>query len=269
VKSVNLGTILDVSDKNGSWLKVQLADEQIGWVSKTNSTDFSDSKRKEIYQKIVGKYFKNEGMDFKTASEVFNFLKTVQAKDGNKNLSADLTFKRLLALRAALKAIPFEKGEQNPYKSFLEANEKEVVYSDPSAQWFVRSELFWELQSKSANQPIGEEIAWVAAQNPLPGECEGYINCYLFMLRATDGEYLNFYPDGKYSRKALQNVADLLAPIVADSKEKTVYSAPADISDRAEFNRLLTELRAIISKSPQVEKTKPLQQIKQIGEGFR
>lgn len=267
LKTLNLGTILNVSEKSGSWLKVQFAGEQTGWISKTITTDFSDAKRGEIYQQIVAKRFKNEGMDFRAASETFDFLKTAQAN--SKNLPADLAFKRLLALRAALKAIPFDKAEQNPYKSFLKTNEKEIVYSEPSAQWFARSELFWELHGKSAGQPISEEIAWQAAQNPLPGECEGYVNCYLFLLRNTNGEYLNFYPDGKYSRKALQNVADLLAPIAADAKEKTVYNAPADISDRAEFNRLLTELRAIISKSPQVEKARPLQQIKQIGEGYR
>jgi hypothetical protein len=48
-----------------------------------------------------------------------------------------------------------------------------------------------------------------------------------------------------------------------------MYSGPSDISDRAEFNKYLTELRAIISKSPFTEKSRPLQQIKQLGEAYR
>jgi hypothetical protein len=89
------------------------------------------------------------------------------------------------------------------------------------------------------------------------------------MLRATDGEYLNFYPNGKYSKKALANITNLLEPIIADLGGKSVYAPPTDISDRAEFNRFLTELRTIISKMPDVDKTKTLQQINQLGEGYK
>jgi hypothetical protein len=168
-----------------------------------------------------------------------------------------------------MKAVPFGKSEQSPYKTFLRAHDKEVVYSEPSGEWYVRSDLFWELHNKFTELPIAEEIAWEAAKNPIPGECEGYINCYLYLLRATDGEYLNFYPSGKYSKKALSNITNLLEPMIADLNAKTVYTPPSDISDRAEFNRFLTELRTIISKMPDVDKAKTLRQINQLGEGYK
>ncbi len=81
-------------------------------------TDFSDSKRAEIYQKIVGKYYKNEGMDFKTASEIFDFLKTAQTKDGGRNFPVELAYKRNRFQRGAKKAIPFNKGEQKSIQRF-------------------------------------------------------------------------------------------------------------------------------------------------------
>jgi hypothetical protein len=80
---------------------------------------------------------------------------------------------------------------------------------------------------------------------------------------------LNFYPAGKFSRKSLTDLGGFLEPMVADSREKSVYTGPADISDRADFNKLLTELRTIISKVPYSEKAKPLGQIKQLGEAYR
>ena len=115
----------------------------------------------------------------------------------------------------------------------------------------------------------GEKIAWEAAKNPLPGECEGYVNCYLFMLRMTDGEYLNFYPNGEHASEALRNIIQLLEPIASDANAKKVYNDPTDVSDRAEFNSLITELRVIVSRLPNTEKEKAQQQLKKIAEGFK
>src|SRR5262249_35507142 len=157
------------------------------------------------------------------------------------------------------------------YKDFLNLHKKDVVYSEPAGEWYVRSELFWNLHKKYATASSAEDIAWAATQNPLPGECEGYVNCYLFMLRETDGQYLNLYPSGKHAEQSLKNIKDLLAPIVDDLAEKKIYTGPTDVSDRAEFNRLLAELRTIVSKLPfsETEKQKTIQQINQIAEGYR
>lgn len=268
VSIVKVGTILPVREENSIWYRVRLDDDRSGWISKQTANDFDEEKRAEIYRRIADKYYKSK-LDFGNAAEVFDFLSAAAAAVKERDAQADLSFRRLVALSQALKSVPFGKADENPYKNFLAANEKEVVYSDPSGEWLVRSDIFWETHARFKDAPAGEEIAWLAAQNALPGECEGYLNCYIYLLRVTDGEYLNFYPSGKYARKSLQNIASLLDPIVADLKGKTVYSAATDISDRAEFNRLLTELRTIISKVPLVEKAKPLQQINQIGEGFR
>ena len=266
---VKIGKTLPVAEKNVAWYRVEYADGKRGWISKTTVKSYETESRDEIYREIADKYSANETLDFATASEVSEFLRTAQALVKKDALKADLGFKRLQILAAAMRAVPFGKDEQPPYKNFLRAHEKEVVYSEPSGQWLVRSELFWELHAKFTRLPIAEEIAWAAAQNPIPGECEGYVNCYLYALRATDGEYLNFYPNGKYSKKALTNITNLFEPMVTDLTEKSVYTPPSDISDRAEFNRFLTELRTIISKMPSIEKNKALQQISFLGDGYK
>ncbi len=268
VSTADIGKTFTALEENSDWYKIRLENNRSGWISKSVAADFEEEKRAEIYRKILAKYFdKNTKLDFATAAQIAEFLKTdVAAK---KIDAADLSFKRLLALSAALRAVPAERAAQNPYKDFLKANEKEIVYSDSSGEWLVRSDIFWELQNQSKDTALGEEIAWTAAQNPLPGECEGYVNCYIYLLRVTEGEYLNYYPAGKYAKKSVQNITNLLDPIVADLKEKKIYANATDISDRAEFNRLLTELRTIISKVPFVEKARAIQQINQIGEGFR
>lgn len=266
---VKLGKTLPVAERNAAWYRVEYAEGKSGWISKTIVKNYETANRDEIYREIAEKYSKTKSLDVATASEVLEFLRTAQALVKKDTLKADLGLKRLHVLNATLKTIPFGKSEQSPYKTFIKANEKDIVYSDPSGEWYVRSDLFWELHGKYTALAVAEDIAWAAAQNPIPGECEGYINCNLYQIRSTDGEYLNFYPNGKYSKTALKNITDLLSVMVADVNNKAVFMPPSDISDRAEFNRFLTELRTIISKIPDVEKAKALQQINQLGEGYK
>lgn len=269
IQFAKLGTIFPIAGQNDKWYEVKLNSDKTGFISKTVSQAFTNAKRGEIYQKLADKYLKQTSIDFTTASQTFDFLTSASKEIKTDKTLADLQFKRLQALSMTLKKLPFGKQDQSPYKEFLKASEKEIVYSEPAGQWYVNSSGFWDLHEKYKSLPIGEEIAWQAAQNPIPGECEGYINCYLYLLRVTDAEYLNFYPNGKYSRQALRNVTNLLEPIAADATEKAVYTSANDTSDRADFNRYLTELRAIIAKTPFIEKSKPLTQIKQIAEGHR
>lgn len=267
--AVKLGKILPVVKKGSAFYQVEYEGGKDGWISTTYTRDFDADKRESLYREIGDKYLKTKTFDFANAAEVTDFLRTAQALVKTDEGRADLGFKRLRFIAAALKAIPYGKGGQFPYKTFIKANERDIVYSEPSAEWYVRAESLWDLHEKFTALPLAEEIAWAAANTTIPGECEGYINCYLYNIRATDGEYLNFYPNGKYAQKALTDIGNYLEPFVADIKEKTVYTPPTDISDRAEFNRFLTEIRAIVSKVPNIEKNKILKQINDLGEGYK
>ncbi len=267
--TLRLGKILPVVKRGSSFYQIEYENGKQGWVSTTYTRDFNADKREAVYQEIGDKYLKTQKFDYSNAAEVTEFLRTSQAFVKTDAARADLAYKRLQFIAAALKAIPDGKGEQFPYKTFIKANEKDIVYSEPSAEWYVRDESLWDLQRKYNALPVAEEIAWTAANTPIPGECEGYINCYLYNIRSKDGEYLSIYPNGKYAQQALTNISRYLDPFVADIKEKTVYKSPSDISDRAEFNRFLTELRAIVSKTPNIEKNKILKQINDLGEGYK
>jgi hypothetical protein len=164
-------------------------------------------------------------------------------------------FTRLKTLQAALAKIPMEKQEKEPHKSFLRKNENDITYSEPSGQWYLRSDRFWELLDKNSSLPIAEDIAWTAAQNPIPGECEGYINCYVYIVTVTDGRYLSYYPNGKHSKQALSAIVERLEPLAADDSQ---YDGPTEVSDRAELQKTLAELRNQISGSNNDDKAKAL-----------
>ncbi len=261
----DIGTVFTVTEETAEWSKVKLSGEREGWISKTITENFSAANKRKIYESIADKYLARKNLDFLTAANTYYFLK----KAGDETASAELELKSYKMLEKVLQLIPFDNLNDSPYKNFTDKNDNEIVYSEPAGQWIVNANRLWQLHAKNKNKPIGEEIAWQAAQTSLPGECEGYINCHIYVLRVTDGEYLNFYPSGKYSREALLNITNFLEPINQDSAQKTVYDGPYDISDRAELNKHLAELRTIVSKTPYIEKQKTISQINRIAEAFR
>ena len=270
--TVKLGTVLDASQKNQSWYKVQFSDgakTSVGWIPASAVGNLDAANKAQTYNLIANRYYKPDGMDFATSSALYESLTRNQSDFENADSTADLQLKRLLALRAALKEIPAGGKDSAPYREFVKAHDKEIVYSEPSGQYLVASNLFWDLHKQHKDSALADQIAWEAAQNPLPGECEGYVNCRLFYGRMTSGEYLNLHPTGKHNLEALNNLTSILNPIVADLGAKSIYNGPTDVTDRAEFNNLLAELRTIVSRLPLTEKEKTLQQLKKIAEGFR
>ncbi len=273
LKELKVGTRLPKLEENGGWYKVELEPEteaasaKTGWISKTISSEFDAGNADAAFQQIADKYLARKSLTFTEASQIIEFLSTAADDAKTYEVGGDLRLKRLLGLSNAIASI--KQSERSPYKEFLENYNNEVIYHEPAGRWIVRSERFWELHNRYKNYKVGEEIAWQAGKNPLPGECEGYIVCHVNYLRVTNGEYLNFYPSGKHAKEALDDITNLLDPIVADLPAKTNYITASDITDRAEFNKILSELRTIISKTPFVEKSKTLLQIAKIAEGHR
>jgi len=187
-----------------------------------------------------------------------------------KTSAASKEYKRLVALSAALKKIPMDKQDKEPHRSFLKKNDKDIVYSDPSAEWYVRSDRFWDLFKKYESLAIADQIAWTAADNPLPGECEGYVNCYLYNLRSTYGEYLMVKPKGAYSKKAARSIVKYLGYIADDiASAKKNYDGPTEASDRSEFAKMIEELREILTKVSNPDATKARNQLKLIEDAFK
>jgi hypothetical protein len=271
VSNVKLGTVLKVTEKNPAWYRVQYSANgttSTGWISANAVNDLNASGKTELYRQIVERNYKPQ-MDFETASEFYDFLSNVGGELEVSDKTAEIELKRLLALRSALRTIPADKRGTAPYSVFIKNREREIVYNEPKGEWLVVSNEFWNLHTKYKKSAVADTIAWEAANNPLPGECEGYVNCYLFDMRMRFGEYLNLHPNGTRAGEALRNMTDYLSPIVADVQQKTVYSGPTDVTDRAEFNNLIAELRTIVARLKFVEKEQTLQQLRTIAEAYR
>ncbi len=189
---------------------------------------------------------------------------------GSAKATAAAEFKRLVLLKTALEKIPMDKLNREPHKSFIRKNRRDIVYSDPAGQWFVRSDRFWDLSAKYRRLPIADDIAWAAADNPRPGECEGYLNCYVYNIRETYGQYLSLYPEGKNAPKALAAIIEGFDYIVQDlNGKKGTYEGPVDAADRAGLAKVIAEMRVILSKVNAAERSKVISQLDTIGDAFK
>ena len=124
---------------------------------------------------------------------------------------ARLTLLWLKGIRWLLSAVPFDITQRRePYRSWLTAHDAIVVYSEPSGEWLIESELIWRLHDEHRRSAAAEAIAWLAVENRLPGECEGYVPCYASGLNRLEGEYLRRHPDGAHAAEALETVHEAL-----------------------------------------------------------
>ncbi len=270
--STKLGTVYSIVGKRGDWYNISFNEGAKGWISGTLVEPFDEARRGFIYQSLANKYINRPKSSFADASELFDFLSNIQNEVAGTTAEPDLAFKRLIALASALDAIPIEKSDQKIYKDFAQANESEIVYSDPAGQYFVIASKFWDLREKYIKTPLAEDIAWKAAQTPLPGECEGYIPCHLYNTRATISKYVEFYPNGKHSKEALESMAEYLGYLAKDADkndENTGYYITNDLEDRKNLENYVAELREIVSKSSSPLKTKILKDLDKIETGYK
>jgi hypothetical protein len=105
-------------------------------------------------------------------------------------------------------------------RTWTEANAADIVFSEPSASWFVPSNVLWDLHDRYTGTRVADEIAWDAANAGFAGECEGVAGCYLDVLIEMTGRYLEAHPNGMHRADALESVRSTLAHI-ADSDPAT------------------------------------------------
>lgn len=254
------------------WYRVAAPGGVEGWVFGALTAPFDESRRAAIYRKLAGDRLKT-GDEASTASfaeqtDLVAFLARAASEVKGREERGEFELLRLLALHAALASVPIDKQGEQPYQSWLKTNEPQIVYSEPAGQWFVRADLLWDLQKKYADLPLGERIAWEASQIPLPGECEGYLPCYMHLYTMTEGNYLKLYPRGAHAGEALGKIADSLAETVKSlSSPNNPFEVPE--TGRVELRQLISRLRAQISTSPHANRARALRQLDALARRFR
>jgi hypothetical protein len=250
------------------WYLVSTPNGSRGWVFGGLVAPFDAARREEIYRSLAAERAARAGTNFAEWAELVRFLGRATKEVTRRDAHAELELARLTALARSLASFSIEDQEKAPYKAWTNEHESEIVYSEPAGQWYVRSDLYWDFQSKYKDLPVAERAAWEAAQTPLPGECEGFLPCYFVMESMTNGKYLALYPRGAHAEAALAQIAELLGQITQDLRgPNPVYEVPP--ADRAEFRKTAAALRAQIAAAASPKKSPLLTQLDAIARRFR
>lgn len=274
---LQLGAVVDELERSAEKSRVGSSEEfwhlvsapggARGWVFGGLIAPYDPARRDAVYLKLTNDRLANTSATFADLSELVRFLDRATREVKTRDALAELELSRLVALARSLAAMPFEQLNGQPYKSWTDERAKEVVYSEPAGQWFVNSNALWDLQGKYKDLPVAERMAWEASQTPLPGECEGYLPCYIYLESETNGRYLKLYPRGAHADAALAALAESLGHIVESFQEaNSPYEVPRE--DRANFRKSVAALRAQLALVPAAKKARVMGQLDAIAKRF-
>ncbi|HVF66467.1 MAG TPA: hypothetical protein VM914_02305, partial [Pyrinomonadaceae bacterium] len=221
---------------------------------------FDAVRREEIYTRLASERASKTDATFADASELVRFAERAAKEVTNRGARAELEFARLRALARSITFLAGGEQQDEPRKQWAAEHDSEIVYSEPSGEWYVRADLLWDLQAKYKDLPVAERVAWEAAQTPLPGECEGDVTCNLYYLSETGGRYIKLYPRGAHSAEALKSLAETVDAVVKDSRSADhMYEIPPNTD--ADFKKTLAGLRAQLTPPATPEAARVLKQL--------
>jgi hypothetical protein len=226
VAELPLGTELDNAGPAGldkTWVRVRLADSREGWVLASLTRTLDPAWRWPVYDEIIGTRLARRGDGFPARAELVTFIERVAPEYTSSEGRAAIELARLRATRSALEAIPFGSARREPYASWLGARSDDVVYDEPGGQWILASAPVWAQHARHWGTQAADEIAWLAATNGLPGECEGHVSCYVDVRNRLEGEYLRREPDGRHADEAVAAVTRTVGLIIAPATPRQAW----------------------------------------------
>lgn len=152
----------------------------------------------------------------------------------------------LYELRATSRALEMARlGDSPAPAAFLRERKAILVHHEPAGQYVFRNDYLLGLHDRFKGRPIAGEIAWFAAENGLPGECEGYTPCHVFRVNALDGEYLRRHPGGKHATKSMDRIVEFF-----DYKGRGPIAMTTWAEECKEMKESLERLVAAVQGSP-------------------
>ena len=267
ITRLKLGTIVSVVARNSKmeldagkldyWDRINLPNGESGWVSGGRLRDYYPSGRAETLKEIIEYLLENDHFmagetEFANWEEIYNLASNSIAETEDANTRAEFELLKLLVLRQWAWKLPNGEEDESPHPEWLKAHAAEIIPNESGSGYQLRAELLWNLEAKNHSLPIADRIAWEAAENPLPSECENDAVCQ-FLADEDFSKYLNLHPSGEHAAEALKNLNEVLT----DDVIAAANSAGGDenaVARRTQLKKQLAQLRVALEKVSAPEK---------------
>ena len=251
-----------ISGKTDYWYRVNLPNGETGWLFGGLLLDYDVREREQLLRTVIEARLKAENTDFSDRQELYNLAADALTEMKDANTRAEFELLKLLALGKTAEAFPNNLQDKSPYREWLKAHGASVVQNEFAGGYNLRSDVLWNLETRYHTLPISDRIAWAAAENMEPSDCEGDEVCDFF--RSTgEIKYLNLHPNGAHAGEALKDLTEALTDDVvnvANSNGGDQYQAEA----RTALRKELASLRAGLPKTSAPEKTELLKKLARI-----
>ena len=272
VMRLKLGTVVVATNRSGNqdtvagksdyWYRVNLPNGQQGWLFGGLLMDYDSGRREQLVRQIIEARLKAEKTDFADLEDTYDLASAAVNEAKDLNTQAEFELLKLLALADWGKSIP-EPHDKSPYREWVRTHSAEVIQNEFAGGYNLRTEMLWKLETKYHTLPIADRIAWEAANNPQPSDCESDEVCDFFL---TEGniKYLAKHPAGTHAGEALKNLSDALTDGVietANGKGGDKYA----VEQRTELKKSLSNLRLALGKVNAPEKADLLKKLTRVG----
>lgn len=231
------------------WIKVKTAEGKEGWIFGSFCKPFDPASREELIRSLLNGRIADENLAEGDARELFAWVEKLLAAKPAPALVTEYSLARLQALQGIIDAtsrsgknqLTSDNLKKDPQLAPLE---KELVYHELAAGWLVPAKSFWDLHDANRTSPLADEIAWVAACQPLLGESEGYVPAMIARVDVSYGRYLKTYPQGKHAAEAITHLGQTFDSLDASWDPKT-----ADKDELKELKTSVTEIGAAVKSA--------------------
>lgn len=181
----------------GGWLKVGF-----GYLREELTAPFTSADRVDVLEKIVRAQLQKEGAGFEAWNQVLALTGRYAVRSADRETQARFALYELQALRGAADAA----GGlfRTPFAFRLGDASDVFVNHEPAGQWIIRHDYIVAVHDEFKDTAAADDILWFAAENGLPGECEGDPSCYATLANRLYGEYLRRYPSGRHVDAAIE-----------------------------------------------------------------
>jgi hypothetical protein len=263
VNAVARSTAKDtIGDKTDYWYRVNLPNGATGWLFGGLLLEYNASQRQALLRQIIETRLKVEETEFADRQELYNLAASSINEAKDVNARAEFELLKLLALANWARTFPHEWKDKSADQRWRKAHAAEVIPNEFGGGYNMRSELLWNLEAKYHTLPIADRIAWAAAENPQPSDCEGDEVCHFFLFSPVI-KYLNLHPHGAHAAEALTSLNEVLTGQVIDmanSKGGDQYV----VEQRNDLKKLLASARLALAKTSGVEKAEILKKLERV-----
>lgn len=261
-RSANLDTI---GGKSDYWYRVNLPNGETGWVFGGLLLDYDFRQREQLLQQIIEARLKAENTEFADRQEIYSLAANSVTEAKDMNTRAEFELLKLLALAHWAATVPDNLKDKSPYREWHRAHGAEVIPNEFGGGYDLRTELLWNLETKYHTLPVAERIAWAAAQNPQPSDCESDEVCHFFRIEG-EIKYLSLHPSGAHAAEAVKDLNEALTEDVikaATGKGGDKYA----VEERTALKKTLASLRLAVAKTSVPEKTDLLKKLERTNAG--